>query len=168
MDLSNVRITRQTEQDSASTPFVSFVLAYAAMVPIVAGAAAVWALRDARPTVSRLTIEWSAGVLCFLSGVRRGLSFRQPRGSTLGGAATMLWTFVLGIGALVSRPRVPSILLLLVGFGSLRILDPKAAAEGKAPRYFSQLRPAQMGLCLASLLVLLASECVRVPKTPGR
>ena len=164
MHLSNVRVTRQTEQDSATTPFASFVLAYAAMIPIVVGAGGVWALRDARPIASRLTIEWSAGVLCFLSGVRRGLSFRQPGGSTLGGVAAVLCTFVLGTGALLSRPRVPSILLLLLGFGALRSLDSEAAVEGKAPRYFSQLRPAQMTLCLASLLVLLASECVRIPE----
>ncbi len=162
-----MQLTGGTEDDKTRTPPVSFVLAYAAMAPIAAGAAGSLLLRQSGAPLARLTVGWAGAVLCFLSGVRRGLSFRQQGGPTTGQLGSMLWMFVLGAGSLLSPWRVPSILLLLLGFGSERVLDPAAARKHEAPRYFARLRPAQLAVPILSLLVLLAAEYDR-SATPSR
>ncbi len=157
MTLSSLRLTAGEEDPKARAPAISLLLANAAMVPIVAGAAA--SLTGARrPAISRITIAWAGAVLCFLAGVRRGLSFRQPGGSTLGQVGSTVWLFMLGAAGLVSPRRDAGLVLLLSGYASLAALDPKAARRGEAPRYFARLRPVQMLAPILSLLVLLVKE----------
>ena len=127
------------------------------MMPIVAGAVAVWSLSEpAAGAILRLTMIWAGAVVCFLAGVRRGLSFRQDGGPTLSQLGTMLWLFTLGAASLLSIWPIASLTLLLIGYVSLAVLDPMAASRGEAPRYFERLRPVQMLLPLISLLALLA------------
>ena len=148
-----------TEDPKTKAPAISLLLAYAAMIPIAAGALASMTIGPKRaPAVTRLTIAWSGGVLCFLSGVRRGLSFRQADGPTLAQLAAMMWLFLLGTGALVIPRRLPSLVLLLIGYASMASLDPAAARHREAPRYFARLRPAQMLVPVISLLVLIARD----------
>lgn len=158
MNVSKIRLSEGTEDPQSRTPWESLVLAYAAMVPIMAGALACWLLQGSAAALAlRLTIGWSGAVLCFLSGVHRGLSFRQEGGPVLSQLATMLWLFVLGVASLLSPWAVPSLALQMLGYGTMALYDPIAAREGEVPRYFQRLRPVQMLVPIASLGLVLAS-----------
>ena len=156
MSLGDKRLTDGTEDPKERTPPLSLLLAYAAMLPMAVGAAGAVATRSAG--AARLTQTWAGAVLCFLSGVRRGLAFRQAGGSTVAQVASMFWLFVLGAGSLLSPRRVPALLLLLLGYGSEIVLDPAAARRGEAPRYFARLRPAQLLIPIAGLALLLLCD----------
>ncbi len=161
---SATHLTHGMEDPKARAPAISLFLAYIAMVPIASGAAATVMFRS--PLIERLTTAWAGSILCFLAGVRRGLSFRQPGGSTLGQLVGMLWVFVIGTAALLMPWRVPSLLVLLLGYGSEAVLGPAAARAEETPRYFARLRPVQMMIPVASLLVLLATERLRADAKP--
>ena len=158
MGLAKIRLSDGTEDSRLRTPWESLVLAYAAMLPLAAGAIACLVLRghDAALAV-HLTVVWSGAVLCLLSGVRRGLSFRQEGGPVLSQLATMLWLFVLGAMSLLSPWAVPSVLLQMLGYATMAVYDPIAARQGEVPRYFQRLRPVQMLVPIVSLAVVLAS-----------
>jgi hypothetical protein len=160
MSPDRIRIPGGTEDPKARTPAPSLVLAYAAMVPVVAGTAGTLATRGrASATLARLTLGWAGAVLCFLSGVRRGI--RQPGGPTAAQLGAMLWLFAAGAGSLLMPRRVPAILALLLGYGTEAVIDPAAARRGEAPRFFARLRPVQLLLPLSCLLLLLATESGR-------
>jgi len=163
---SATHLTQGTEDPKTHTPPVSLFLAYVAMVPIASGAAASLVFRS--PAVVRLTITWSGSVLCFLAGVKRGLSFRQKGGPALAQLGSMLWLFVMGAAAVLSPWRVPGIVLLLLGYGSEALFGPIAARRKEAPRHFARLRPVQMMIPVASLLVLLMRERRRAGKQSRR
>jgi hypothetical protein len=156
MDASNIHLSAGIEDGQPRTPLVSLVLAYAAMLPIAVGAAAcvVIGFPGARLVV-RATLIWAGSVLCFLAGVRRGLSFRQERGPTLSQLGTMLWLFVLGVASLLMPWRVPAAVLQLVGYATMALYDPQAAEDGEVPRYFARLRPIQMIIPVVSLAILV-------------
>ncbi len=153
-DIGSTRLGDGKEDPRARTPWVSLLLAYAAMVPVVAGSAAAWAW-PGDGLVAELTAAWAGGVLCFLAGVRRGLSFRQPGGPTLAQIAAMLWRFVLGVGSLLLPWLVPTLGLQIAGFATMAVLDPVAARRREAPRYFARLRPVQMLVPIVALGALL-------------
>ncbi len=156
MSIGDLKLTDGTEQVQTRIPFASLVLAYAAMVPMVASAGAVLlAPRRWRGPASGLGSLWAGAVLCFLAGVRRGLSFRQPGGSTVSEIGTMASLFSIGAGSLLLPRGRPPVLALLGGFVLLGIGDTRAARREEAPRYFARLRPVQVLLPLASLSVLL-------------
>ncbi len=156
MDASDIHLTDGTEDPKASTPWISFLLAYAAMLPIVAGAVASLLVGPGvAAALIRLTIIWSGAVLCFLAGVRRGLSFRQPGGPTAAQLGVMMGEFVLATAALLSPWRALALSLLVLGYGSLALLDPAAARRHEAPVYFARLRPTQMLIPVVALIVLL-------------
>ncbi len=156
MSIGDLKLTDGTEQAQSRTPLVSLLLAYAATVPTATAACAVLLAPHAwRGPALRLGSLWAGGVLCFLAGVRRGLSFRQPGGSTVSEIGATVSLFSLGAGSLLlPRGRV-SLLALLSGFVLLGIGDTRAARRGEAPRYFARLRPVQLLVPLASLSVLL-------------
>ncbi len=157
MEISSARLSSATEDPQPRAPWESFLLAYAATVPLVAAAIAAWWLAgDARLMVLQLGARWAGALLCFFSGVRRGLSFRQQGGPTLAQLAAMLWLFVLGSAALLSPCPSVSLPLELAGYTTLAVADPIAARRGEAPRYFARLRPVQMIIPLACLAALLA------------
>ena len=156
MSLGDKHLTDGTEDPKERTPPISLLLAYAAMLPMAGGALGAVATRSAG--TARLTATWAGAVLCFLSGVRRGLAFRQAGGSTVAQVASMFWLFVLGAGSLLVPRRVPALVLLLLGYGSEVVLDPAAARRGEAPRYFARLRPAQLLIPIASLGLLLLCD----------
>ncbi len=157
--MAAVRITHGEEEHKASTPIASLTLAYAAMVPIVVGAVAVLAGPVAsRRGIERATTLWAGGVLCFLSGVRRGLSFRQPGGTTLSEATTMLTGFSFGVGGLLLPAGRPALASLLIGYAEIAVADVIAGRTGEAPPYFSRLRPWQMSVALLGLGAMLVKR----------
>ena len=151
-----------TLTEPAETPWLGVVFGYGAMVPFVIGAAACWLAGEPwRGAALAITLFWGCAILTFLSGVRRGVSFRTPGGVTATQIVTMLWLFCLGFAAIVlTATTLPvwACVLLVVGYLSLQVLDPIAARKLEAPLYFARLRPAQMAVpvvCLVGTLVLL-------------
>lgn len=143
-----------------AVPWLSVVFGYGPMLPFVAGAVLVWVLRGAQAEgVLTLTLLWGCAILLFLSGVRRGVSFRTEGGPTVAQIATMLGLFLLGFAALVVFTLgflSVALALLIVGFTAITILDPIAARRGEAPLFFERLRPAQIPLAVLGLAALLA------------
>ena len=144
-----------------AVPWLSVVFGYGPMLPFLVGAVAAWiwrgeALGDA---AQALTILWGCAILLFLSGVRRGVSFRTEGGATFFQIATMIGLFSLGFAALVlavTDRTVAALSLLLLGFAAIAILDPIAARRGEAPLFFARLRPVQIPIAILSLAALLA------------
>jgi uncharacterized protein DUF3429 len=144
-----------TEDPRRRTPFISLASASAGVIPIAVGTGASLVLPSgASRAVERLTCRWAGALLCFLAGVRRGLSFREESGPTAGQLGTAFWLFLSGAGALFLPGRILPLLLLLLGFGSEVVLDPMAARRREAPRYFARLRPVQLAVPILSLVVL--------------
>ena len=151
-----------TLTEPAETPWLGVFFGYIAMVPFVIGVLAFWlAAEPWRSAALAITLFWGCAILTFLSGVRRGVSFRTPGGVTAGQIVTMLWLFCLGFAAIVltavALPLAAAVLLLL-GYISLEVFDPMAARKLEAPLYFARLRPAQMAIpvvCLIGTIVLL-------------
>ncbi|HJE23137.1 MAG TPA: DUF3429 domain-containing protein [Methylorubrum populi] len=143
-----------------AVPWLSIVFGYGPMLPFVAGAVLVWWLRGGpAEAIFTLTVLWACAILLFLSGVRRGVSFRTEGGATVAQIATMMGLFSLGFGALAAFVLgfpVVALALLIVGFTAITILDPIAAERGEAPLFFERLRPAQIPLAVLSRAALLA------------
>ena len=142
-------------------PPLGALLGYGAMLPLAAGAIGVWLLPAPwTALLLRCTLVWGGAILAFLGGVRRGLSFRTEGGPTAAQVLGMLWLFALAFAALVMPWPAPSCALLLVGYASVAILDSLAAQDGEAPGFFARLRPPQMLVALASLVLLGARAIV--------
>ena len=145
-------------EERAEIPWDGLIFGWVAMVPLLACAVAAWL-----PEVSGLALEagrlWGAAIAVFLSGVRRGLSFRTEGGPRWTQLAMMLWLFCGGLAA-VLLPLGPALWLLLALYLSLAVLDPLAATAGEAPLYFRRLRPPQMGfavLCIGGMVVAFST-----------
>lgn len=148
--------------EPAHTPPLSLLLAFSAMIPLVAGAVCAWVLRDPFGGLAEdAAVLWGGAILTFLAGVRRGLSFRTEGGPRVAQIATMLWLFLLGVGALATLSQRVSPLLLLVGYMSLAILDPLAARRGEAPLFFERLRPVQMLIPIVAVVAIIVLDGVR-------
>lgn len=154
-DGRRIPVTERTE-----VPTLAVVFGFGPMLHLVAGAGLAWWLRgEAGETVLFPTILWGCAILLFLSGVRRGLSFRMERGETVAQIATMLGLFGLGFAALLAAAfgmSPAALLLLMVGFAAIAVLDPIAARRGEAPLFMARLRPMQMPLAILSLATLPA------------
>jgi hypothetical protein len=152
-----------TETDTPSA--ASLLLGAAAVLPILIGTDITWWLDLPEAGIAAgLTVLWSGAVLVFLAGVWRGLSFRTPPdGARPRQVAASLWLFLLGLLALASPFPVPAVVLLILGFGSLAVLDPKGARTGEVPPFLGRLRPVQMLVALIGLTALL----VRVLQAGG-
>ncbi|MER2267378.1 DUF3429 domain-containing protein [Methylobacterium oxalidis] len=148
-----------TAHEPRETPWLSVVLGYGPMLPFLAGAAAAWTFSgDLARGAATLTVLWACAILLFLSGVRRGVSFRTEGGPTALQIGTMLVLFCLGFAALVAAylgRETGALGLLILGFATIAVLDPIAARRGEAPLFFARLRPLQIPLALAALLALL-------------
>lgn len=158
-DRPDGRTLRVTEP--RAVPWLSIVFGYGPMLPFAAGALVAWGWRGTPlgQVAAALTILWACAILLFLSGVRRGVSFRTEGGATVAQIATMIGLFSLGFAALVLATldrAVPALVLLLLGFTAIAILDPIAARRGEAPLFFARLRPVQIPIAILSLAALLA------------
>ena len=142
--------------DDPRVPAPSIVLGYGPIVPIILAALATWfAPHPWSIVATSLGVLWSATILIFLAGVRRGLSFRTPGGERPVQLVTMSWFFLLGVGAVVVSTAVASLAILIVGYLSVAILDPIAARRHEVPAHFARLRPLQMGLAILSQVAML-------------
>lgn len=140
-------------------PLEAVLLGYGPMVPIAAGAIGAWLLPvELAATALQLTLVWTSSIVAFLSGVRRGLSFRAPEGPTMAQRAAFLWLFLLAFGAIALLPRPSSTALLALGCLSVAVLDFRAAQVGDAPPYFARLRPFQMLIAVFSLVAILIHQ----------
>ena len=155
-DERSVDVTERPE-----VPWLSIVLGYGPMLPLVAGAAASWFVHESwRGEVVLLTMIWADCILAFLAGVRRGLSFRTEGGPAPAQIATMFCLFVIALASLVALVHGftrSAVGCALIGFAAIMVLDPIAARRGQAPLFFARLRPPQIVIAVASLAVLLAS-----------
>ena len=142
-------------------PWLSVLFGYGPMLPFVAGALAAWLLQGFwRGEAILLTVIWSASILAFLAGVRRGLSFRTEGGPAVAQIATMFCLFVLALGALVAIMHafaLYAVTFVFVGFALIMLLDPIAARKGQAPLFFAKLRPPQIAIAVVSLAALFAN-----------
>jgi hypothetical protein len=137
-------------------PVSSLIFGYGPVLPLPIAAAMAWTTEQSVPTVvTWLAIWWGAAILTFLSGVRRGLSFRGDEEAPLSAMIVMIWLFVLGAGALVAPTPLMSLVMLVIGYASIAILDPIAARRGEAPPHFARLRPPQMAIAVLGLIGLI-------------
>lgn len=148
-----------TVHERARIPILDWLFAFGPMLPFVIGAIAVWApaVPD-RSLILDFTVLWAAAILLFLSGVRRGLSFRTEGGPRVAQVATMLGLFVLGVVALLAvraSLRVEALAVLLVGYMGVIVLDPIAARRGEVPLHLGRLRLVQIPVALMGLAALL-------------
>ena len=146
--------------ESNRIPSLDILFGFGPTLPFVAGAALAWWLpQPPRMIALQFVALWGSSILLFLSGVRRGLSFRTDGGPTWPQMVTMLALFCLGIGSLAALliDALPvALIVLLAGFGAVFVLDPIAAHRGEAPLYFSKLRRLQMPIILLALVVSVA------------
>ncbi len=153
---------RFTVTERSEVPVLGLLLGGSAMVPFALFSVALWLLPASRAhTVLGWLLVWGGAILAFLAGVRRGLSFRTPGGERPAQIATMLWLYLLAIGALLIPWTALQLGLLGAGYLSLAILDPAAARRQEAPLFFVRLRPAQMAVPLAALGVAALWLAVR-------
>lgn len=157
-------IPLRSVDDDPRIPALSIVLGYGPIMPIVIAALATWLAPHPWPFVATsLGVLWSAAILIFLAGVRRGLAFRTPGGERPVQIATMIWLFVLGIAAFVVPTAVVSLAILVLGYLSVAILDPLAARREEVPAHFARLRPVQMGIAVASQVAMLVWQLTALP-----
>ena len=141
--------------NSSATPARAKLFGYAAVAPIAAGAAAtIWAPLAWQGVLFHAVVIWSASILCFLAGVRRGDSFHTPGGPTLLQMPGIFCVWAAGLAALVAVPMVAGA-VLLGGFCGVAVFDTVAARRRLAPLFFARFRPMQMLIPIASLAVLL-------------
>ena len=153
--------------ERATIPPLDLSFAFGPMIPFVIGAALAWWFPEAGSRLAlQATALWGCAILLFLSGVRRGASFRTEAGSTWAQIATMLALYALGCGARAAAwfdALVVCLSLLLVGYAVIFLLDPVAARRGEAPHYFTRLRRLQIPIALLALTLAL----LRAGSTPG-
>ncbi|MEW9854702.1 DUF3429 domain-containing protein [Novosphingobium sp. M1R2S20] len=131
-------------------PLLSLLLGYGpVLIILLAGVAflfdRLWAVRFGQ--------LWAAAILIFLAGVVRGLSFFTEGGPRMTQLLMMLLRFLCGIGGLIISPPF-AFGILGLGYLSIPFYDARAARTGAAPRYFARLRPPQMAIALAGLVLL--------------
>ncbi len=149
MDDRNERTLRIEEP--ARVPWAAVILGWGPMIPFPLAAIWLW-LGGPEQLIAWMQL-WGAALALFLSGVRRGLSFRMPDGWTWTQMAVFAWLFWAGFAALILPPRIALGLLSAV-CASLAVLDPLSAERAEAPLWFRRLRPAQMALATLGLIGL--------------
>jgi hypothetical protein len=146
--------------ESERIPALDIVFGFGPAVPFLLGSAAAWLLQQpSRMIALQLVTLWGSAILLFLSGVRRGLSFRTEDGPTWPQIATMLALFCLGLcalAALLIDALTPALITLWVGYAAVFLLDPIAARRGEAPLHFSRLRRLQIPIILTALAVSIS------------
>lgn len=91
---------------------VAMLLAYAGLVPFVAGALLIWlVLPEAHPYVTLALSAYAAVIISFLGGIHWGLVMRQARPE----AASLLWGVVPSLLAWLAVMMVPASGLVIQG-----------------------------------------------------
>jgi Protein of unknown function (DUF3429) len=151
-------------EEHPQIPWLSVVLGFGPMLPIVAGALVAWTAGGlVRGEAILLSAIYASLILAFLAGVRRGLSFRTEGGPALAQLATMagLWlAALLAVACIVHAFAISALTILAISYATLMILDPIAARASQAPLFFARLRPSQMLIAVLALVALLANVWV--------
>jgi hypothetical protein len=140
-------------------PLSSLILAYGPVLPLPLAAIGWAVLPHPWPgVVLWLAVWWGGAILTFLAGVRRGLSF-EGEGASMAELALMTWLFLLGAGSIacalaVRTPLLP-LTMLVLGYGTIAVVDPISARRGRAPAHFERLRLPQMSVALIGLIALM-------------
>jgi hypothetical protein len=126
-------------------------LGLAALLPILACVAIAYLFPAAPSMIPRtLAVMWSACLLAFFAGVRRGLTFSEVGGARRTELVSMLVLFGLGVTSMLfCNAAVAALGLVCVG-----AFDALAARRGEAPRYFTAFRPIQMALGAGAMLLI--------------
>jgi len=151
--------------EPAGSPRIDRLFAYGAMLPLIAGALALWFAPEAQSFLAlNLTLFWGASVLLFIAGVRRGASLSRSGGAAIAEIVAMLGLFLAGVASLVATiwafPLVAA-LLQIAGFASLAILD-RVAAPHDRPLPVERLRPLQICVPVA----VLAAVAIWIWRSP--
>ena len=158
----DIKITEHPE-----VPPLSILLGYGPMLPIAAAAVASWMLDgDLRNGAIQGAAIYTASIVAFLGGVRRGVSFRTEGGPQVAQLVTMaaLWlTAFLALLCVNVGMQDVALTLLILAASAIAYLDPIAAQDGQAPLFFARLRRPQMLIAIAGLIVLLASSVTHTP-----
>ena len=128
---------------------LDLALGICAVLPLVLLAAYVL-LVGPSSLAETLAVIWSACLLGFFAGVRRGLTFSEASGGRAPELLSMLAVFFAGVLTLL----LGSPLVAAAGFACVGALDALAARRREAPGYFIVLRPLQMAVCVAALLAI--------------
>ncbi|ETX29901.1 DUF3429 family protein [Roseivivax isoporae] len=138
-------------------PWDGLVLGWGAMLPFAALAGIAWGAGEPWPGLAREAARlWAGAILIFLSGVRRGLSFRTEGGPRAAQLVTFAVLFLSGAAILVLPPDW-ALPLGSLALAALAVADPLAARSGAAPHYFARLRPAQMGVAALAVAACWAA-----------
>ncbi len=152
--------------EPAGSPQIDRLFAYGAMLPLIAGALALWFAPEAQSFLAlNLTLFWGASVLLFIAGVRRGASLSQTGSAAIAEIVAMLGLFLAGVASLVATiwafPLVAA-LLQIAGFAGLAILDRVAAPNDDGPLPVERLRPLQICVPIA----VLAAVAIWIWRSP--
>ena len=132
-------------------PLDGLILGWGAMIPFAVIAAAVWlGPPDWRDGLRLAAQIWGVALMLFLSGVRRGLSFRTPGGPGRAQWAAFALLFWGGFGTMF-LPVDWGLAVIAVAFALLSVEDTRAARAGAAPLYFARLRPGQMAFAAVAV-----------------
>ena len=152
---------RYTITEPSRIPLEGYILGYGPALVMALGAFLGWVLAgDLAALALRLNLLLGTAILLFLSGVRRGLSFRAPAGPNMPQRLTFFWLFGLGFLALLLQGRPSAAALLAIGFASLGLFDWLAAKKEEAPPYFARLRPPQMAIAALSMVGVLIHQII--------
>lgn len=140
-----------------TVPTDGLLLGYGPMLPLVAAGCGAWLLPHPWPAIAiRLALIWGALILAFLGGVRRGFGFASDTASKRSEiTAAILYIGLAGLSLGIARPDM-ALPLLAAGYALAALLDRRAALSGNAPIYFARLRPPQLLLGCAGLVVCWA------------
>ena len=133
--------------ETSRVPWDAVILGWGPMLPFPVALGLVLRGGVAGEVALDLIVLWGAAVVIFLSGVRRGLSFRTPGGWTWAQMGVFAGLFWAGLLALV-LPLSWALWLLATAYLSLAVLDPIAARWEEAPLYFARLRPWRCRWCV--------------------
>jgi hypothetical protein len=89
--------------ESSDIPWLDIVFGFGPTAPFIAGVVVAWWFpKPWRLIALQLTSLRGSAILLFLSGVRRGLSFRTEGGPTWAQMTTMLVLFGLGLSSIAA------------------------------------------------------------------
>ena len=147
---AEIRRVARSAQLGVAGRSLDMALGVSAVAPLLGCAALL--LFPALPLaiVRTLAVIWSACLLAFFAGVRRGLSFSEAQGARGTELLSMLTIYGFAVVCLIFR----SPLTAAIGLGCVALLDAIAARRGEAPRYFTVFRPIQLAVGAAALIAV--------------
>ncbi|MBS1102849.1 hypothetical protein JK202_07420 [Gluconobacter sp. Dm-62] len=151
-----VRLHDGMEADAKRTPLEGGLLGWAAILMLGVCLIALRVLPKAcTPFLKRFVQVWTAALFCFFAGVHRGASFYNPRGPQLSDPIIFLAMHFMGLGILLSPPRISGRLSMAATLATLAG-DTYLAQQNRLPHFFVRLRPLQ--LLTAFVLISFLSQ----------